>query len=158
MNRKFALPVLLPAPPTPSVEKVRKSFGGRASTESGTGELVSFSTEGGIHQTGVVVFIRGEDLDVYVGENVVRRTQRTSVRPVDAVQDSSFSRIAESARIFEQLVEGQRVSFISDNRIYEGTLVEKCRFGALVERSDGRIIGLGFQRISPAPKQADLSS
>ena len=29
----------------------------------------------------------------------------------------------------------------------EGTLVEKCRFGALIERGDGAVIGAGFRRI-----------
>lgn len=158
MSRKLALPVLIPAPPTPSVDNVRKRLGGRASTEAGTGDVVSFSTDGGIHQTGVVVFIRGDELDVYVSENLVRRIRRANAKSTDAALNPSFVRIAESARTFEQLVEGQRVSFNTGDHAYEGTLVEKCRFGALVERPDGKIIGLGFQRIWPAPEKADLSS
>jgi hypothetical protein len=150
MSRKLALPVLLPAPPTPSVDRVRKRLGGRASTESGTGDIVTFTTDGGIHQTGVVVFIRGDELDVYVSDNLVRRIRRTSAKPTDAAVAPSFVRIAECARIFERLTEGQRVEFTSDERTHEGILVEKCRFGALVERGDGKIIGLGFQRLWPA--------
>jgi hypothetical protein len=72
--------------------------------------------------------------------------------------DPSFQRIAESARVFEALVEGQQVRFMTENHIYEGILVEKCRFGALVERSDGKIIGLGFQRVWPVSTKPDLSA
>jgi len=32
--------------------------------------------------------------------------------------------------------------------------VEKCRFGALVERGDGTVIGVGFRRLS-APRVPD---
>jgi len=158
MSRKLALPVLLPAPPTPSVDNVRKRLGGRASTETGTGDVVSFSTDGGIHQTGVVVFIRGDELDVYVSENLVRRIRRDAAKSTDAALNPSFVAIAESARIFEQLTEGQRVCFKNGEHTHEGTLVEKCRFGALVERPDGKIIGLGFQRLWPAPENPGLSS
>lgn len=158
MSRKLALPVLLPAPPTPSVDKVRKRLGGRASTEAGTGDVVSFSTDGGIHQTGVVVFIRGDELDVYVSDNLVRRIRRSSAKFTDAALNPAFVAIAESARIFERLAEGQRVCFKNGEHSSEGTLVEKCRFGALVEQSDGKIIGLGFQRLWPAPEKSGLSS
>jgi hypothetical protein len=158
MSRKFALPVLLPTAPTPSVDNVRKRLGGRASTEVGAGEIVAFTTDGGIHQTGVVVFIRGDELDVYVSENLVRRIRRSGARSTDAALHSSFARIAESARTFERLVEGQRVCFHSGEHTHEGTLVEKCRFGALVERSDGKIVGLGFQRIWPASDPTEIVS
>lgn len=158
MGRKLALPVLLPEAPAPSVDRVRKRLGGRASTEAGTGDIVSFTTDGGIHQTGVVVFIRGDELDVYVSDNLVRRIRRASTKPTDAALAPSFVRIAESARIFEGLAEGQRVRFTSDGHAYEGILIEKCRFGALVERPDGKIIGLGFQRLWPASEATELST
>lgn len=158
MGRKLALPVLLPQPPAPSVDRMRKQLGGRASTESGTGNVVTFVTDGGVHQTGVVVFIRGEEIDVYVSDNLVRRIRRSAAKSTDAAMDPSFIRIAESARVFGDLSEGQRVRFATEEHTYEGILVEKCRFGALVERTDGKIIGLGFQRLWPAPVNADLSA
>lgn len=158
MSRKLALPVLVPAPPTPSVDRIRQRLGGRASTEPGTGDVVTFTTDGGIHQTGVVVFIRGDELDVYVSDNLVRRIRRSAAKSTDAAVAPDFVRIAESARIFERLVEGQAVHFTAENSSHEGILREKCRFGALVERLDGKILGLGFQRIWPASEKAEFSS
>lgn len=158
MGRKLALPVLVPAAPMPSVDRIRKRLGGRASTEPGTGDVVSFSTDGGIHQTGVVIFIRGDEIDVYVSDNVVRRIRRASAKSTDAALAPAFVRIAESARIFERLAEGQQVRFTSDEQAYEGILVEKCRFGALVERNDGKIVGLGFQRLWPFSETSNISS
>ncbi|MBK9266553.1 MAG: hypothetical protein IPM54_43045 [Polyangiaceae bacterium] len=157
MSRRFVLP-LLPEPAAPSVDLVRKRLGGRASTEAGTGDVVTFATDGGIHQTGVVVFVRGDELDVYVSANIVRRIRRSAAKSTDAEAAPSFGRIAESARVFARLTEGQRVCFASEGRDQEGILVEKCRFGALVERPDGKIIGLGFQRVRPAFDAAELPS
>ncbi len=158
MNRKFALPVLSPAASTPSVDRIRQRLGGRASTESGAGDVVSFTTDGGISQTGIIIFVRGDELDVYVSDNVVRRIRRSSAKPTDAVVPTTFMRIAESARVFEHLAEGQRVRFTTDDHIHDGILVEKCRFGALVERNDGKIVGLGFQRVWPASDETARSS
>lgn len=158
MGRKLALPVLVPPAPMPSVDRIRKRLGGRASTESGTGDVVSFTTDGGIHQTGVVIFVRGDELDVYVSDNVVRRIRRVSANSTDAALAPSLVGIAESARIFEGLAEGQRVRFTSDEQTHEGILVEKCRFGALVERHDGKIVGLGFQRLWPLSETSEISS
>jgi hypothetical protein len=158
MGRKLALPVLLPQPPAPSVDRIRKRLGGRASTESGAGEVVTFTTNGGIHQTGVVVFVRGDELDVYVSDNVVRRISRSVAKPIEKASDPSFKGIADSVRVFERLAEGQHVCFASDDGTQEGILVEKCRFGALVERSDGTIVGLGFQRVWAAAEKAELPS
>ncbi len=158
MGRKLALPVLLPGPAAPSVDRIRKQLGGRASTEPGTGNVVTFLTDGGVHQTGVVVFVRGDELDVYVSDNLVRRIRRSAAKSTDAALEPSFRRIAESARVFEGLVEGQQVRFMTQEHMYEGVLVEKCRFGALVERGDGKIIGLGFQRVWPASSKIDLSA
>ena len=158
MGRKFALPVFLPEPPTPSVDRIRNRLGGRASTETGAGDAVTFTTDGGIHQTGVIIFVRADELDVYVSDNLVRRIRRASVKSTDTALPPALVRIAESARVFERLEEGQRVSFASDDGTHEGILVEKCRFGALVERVDGTIIGLGFQRVLPAADNPELSS
>jgi hypothetical protein len=106
----------------------------------------------------VIIFVRGDELDVYVSDNLVRRIRRAVAKSTDAALAPALVRIAESARVFERLVEGQRVSFASDDGSHEGILVEKCRFGALVERIDGTIIGLGFQRVWGATDKPELSS
>lgn len=150
MVRKLGLPVLTPKPPLPTVDAMRKRLGGRASTEQGAGDAVTFTTPGGVRLTGVVLFVRGDELDVWVDENVVRRTRRVAVAPLDAELPRDLVAIAADARVFAKLTEGQRIRYLDEERVDEGTLVEKCRFGALVERSDGTIIGLGFRRLWPA--------
>lgn len=129
---------------------MRKRLGGRASTEAGAGDAVTFTTPGGVRHVGVVLFVRGDELDVWIDENVVRRTRRSSAAPVDASLPRDLVAIANDARVFGALAEGQRIRYLDEGRVDEGTLVEKCRFGALVERGDGTIIGLGFRRLWPA--------
>ncbi|MDI3282257.1 hypothetical protein [Polyangium sp. 15x6] len=150
MVRKFGLPVLTPRPPLPTVDAMRKRLGGRASTEPGTGDAVTFTTPGGVRLMGVVLFVRGDELDVWVDENVVRRTRRAAAAPLDAALPRDLVTIAADARVFATLTEGQRIRYLDEGRVDEGTLVEKCRFGALVERADGTIVGLGFRRLWPA--------
>jgi len=129
---------------------MRKRLGGRASTEAGAGEVVTFVTDGGVRMSGVVLFVRGEDLDVCVQENLVRRTRKTSASPLDAPLPKEIARLAHEASVFGDLKEGERVRYLEEGHVDEGTLVEKCRFGALVERGDGKIVGLGFRRLWPA--------
>ena len=150
MVRKFGLPVLTPKPALPTVDAMRKRLGGRASTDAGAGDAITFTTPGGVRLSGVVLFVRGDELDVWVDENVVRRTRRAVAAPLDASLPRDLAAIAADARVFAALHEGQRVRYLDEGRVDEGTLVEKCRFGALVERGDGTIIGLGFRRLWPA--------
>jgi hypothetical protein len=56
--------------------------------------------------------------------------------------------VALDARAFADLREGQRVGYHHEGRLGEGTLVEKCRFGGLVERGDGTIVGVAFRRFA----------
>ncbi|MDI1477945.1 hypothetical protein [Polyangium sp. y55x31] len=149
MVRKFGLPVLAPRPPLPTVDLMRKRLGGRASTEPGAGDAVTFTTPGGVRHMGVVLFVRGDELDVWVDENVVRRTRRAAASPLDATLPRDLVALAADARVFATLTEGQRICYLDEGRVDEGTLIEKCRFGALVERSDGTIVGLGFRRLWP---------
>ena len=34
--------------------------------------------------------------------------------------------------------------------VEHGTLLEKCRWGGLVQRGDGVVVGIGFRRVLPA--------
>jgi hypothetical protein len=128
---------------------MRKRLGGRAATEPGAGRAVTFTTEGGIRRTGIVLFVRGDELDVWIEENTVRRTRRSATGPIDDPLPRDLAALAADARVFGALGEGQRVRYLDRDRLGEGTLVEKCRFGALVERDDGKIIGVGFRRVWP---------
>jgi hypothetical protein len=155
MGRRLLLPLSI-APTRgaerPSVDAVRRRLGGRASTEAGAGEVVSFRDERGLPRVGVVLFVRGEDLDVWVQGDVVRRVRRPGAAPADGVVPPELLEVSGDARIFAELREGQRVRYQrapDAGGAGEGMLVEKCRFGGLIERGDGAVLGVGFRRLWP---------
>lgn len=152
MSRKISLPLTRwptssAAPPT--VDVMRKRLGGRASTGEGAGEIVALVGDAGAERAGVVLFARGDELHVWVAEGIVRKTQRSLTRPVSAAVSQDLLAIADDARIFGDLREGERVRYHHDQGIGEGTMIEKCRFGALLLRDDGVVIGVGFRRVWP---------
>jgi hypothetical protein len=143
------------------VDDVRKRLGGRASTDPRAGDLVMVTAPGGRELPGVVLFASGEDMDVWVeqpgsavvtalGAGIVRRARGEDVGPLRGVASKDLTAVASDARVFGGLLEGQRIRYQSGEGLDEGTLVEKCRFGALVERDDGALVGVGFRRIWPA--------
>lgn len=150
MSRK--LPVLFPLDldRRPTATAVRAKLGGRASTDVGAGDLVSVDMGGGLSQAGIVIYTRGEDVDVWTGEGVVRRARWSGVRRLDGPTPADLAQVAADAAVFGGLVEGQRVRYRHDTGTGEGTLVEKCKFGALVERDDQTIVGVSFRRLWPA--------
>lgn len=135
------------AAPRPTVDAIRKRLGGRASTEPGAGEVVSLGAVA--DRMGVVLFVRGEQLDVWFSGNRVQRVRRADTHPAGAASPPELAAIACAARAFAALCEGQRVAFLHEGSPGEGALVEKCRFGGLVERADGSLLGVGFRRFSP---------
>ncbi|MEP7119942.1 MAG: hypothetical protein ABJE95_03485 [Byssovorax sp.] len=147
MARRLFLPLAAGDPDaSPTVDAVRKRLGGRASTELGAGEIVAVASDQGAARTGVVLFVQGDDLDVWLEGGVVRRTRRSrTVKTSEAGED--LHSIAHAARIFAALFEGQRVCYRHEAGVGEGALVEKCRFGALIERGDGTVLGIGFRRL-----------
>jgi hypothetical protein len=148
MVRKLFLPLATPVSRLPTVDVVRKRLGGRASTEPGAGEVVALRDA----SAGVVLFVRGEQLDVWVDGGVVRRVRRADIRPVGDGAPGDLLSVAKDARTFAELREGQRVGFQHDGGLGEGALVEKCRFGGLVERVDGTVVGVGFRRLTALPR------
>lgn len=171
MTRKLSLPLFNLArtpvldPSTtdqkPTVDAVRKRLGGRGSTEADAGDLVTLTTPGGGKLQGVIVFASGDNLDVWIDQDtasrtapprvgVVRRAHRAHVAPLRVAPSRDLDAMANDARVFGALLEGQRILFQTDEGVGEGTLVEKCRFGALVQRDDGTLVGVGFRRIWPA--------
>lgn len=147
MARRLFLPLANGNPgASPTVDAVRRRLGGRASTEPGAGDLVAVASDQGAARAGVVLFVQGDDLDVWLQGGVVRRTRRSRVVTAAEAGDDLLS-IAHAARIFAALEEGQRVCYQHDEGVGEGNLVEKCRFGGLVERGDGTVLGVGFRRL-----------
>lgn len=157
MGKRLFLPLTSGPAERPTVDAVRRRLGGRASTEAGAGEVVSFHDERGLCRLGVVVFVRGEDLDVWAQGDVVRRLRRPAAEPADGVVPPELLEVSTEARLFAALEEGQRVRYAPpegarapSRPMGEGVLVEKCRFGGLIERGDGAVLGVGFRRLWPA--------
>jgi hypothetical protein len=136
--------------PTPSVEVARKRLGGRAITGPGAGELVTVTTSLGLTKQGAVVFVAGDELDVWIAEDTVMRTSRERTVPLRTAVPKEMSAVAADARVFASLHEGQRVRYLLAGEDYaEAMLVEKCRWGALLLRDDGTLVGVGFRRVWP---------
>jgi hypothetical protein len=92
-----------------------------------------------------------------VAEGIVRKIKRALTLPVprDDVP-RHLALLAADARVFGALHEGQRVRYQADGGGFDhGTLVEKCRFGALVLRADQAVVGVGFRRVGPAVETAN---
>ena len=148
MGKRLFLPLAVGEPAQrPTVDTVRKRLGGRASTEPGAGELVCFRDERGFERAGVVLFVQGEELDVWLTGDLVRRVRRGEAKPADGVLPEGLHAVARDAQAFASLREGQRVRYQHPGGLDEGALVEKCRFGALVERGDRTVLGVGFRRL-----------
>ncbi|WP_437666685.1 hypothetical protein [Sorangium sp. So ce1182] len=162
-----------PASAKPTVDEVRERLGGRASTEPGVGELVLLTTATGKALPGVVLFRRGAAVDVWIDapeaassvqdknsrslsmrsvshRGLVRRARPADIASLRVPAPESLVAVAADARVFAALSEGQRIRFQDGGDLAEGTLVEKCRFGGLVQRDDGVIVGVGFRRLWPA--------
>ncbi len=159
MHRKVSLPLtqLSAAVGPPTVNATRKRLGGRAASEPGSGEIVALPVDGGGVKQAVVVCADGADLFVWVAEGIVRRMPRSDALPPGPEVPKELSAIADDARVFGGLREGQRVRYRDElGELAEGTLVERCRFGGLVLRADEVVVGVGFRRLWPVP--SSLSS
>jgi hypothetical protein len=149
MARK--LPV---AGPPPSLDAVRRRLGGRAATDAGAGDLVRVELAG-TEKVGVVLFALGDEVQVWLDtglpRGLVKRTRRELTLPHEGPPPSELASVADDARVFGSLREGERVRYQpAPGTFGEGTLVEKCRFGGLLVRDDGVVVGVGFRRLWPA--------
>jgi hypothetical protein len=154
--------------PTPTVEVARKRLGGRAISDPGMGELVVVTTRLGLAKPGVVLFSAPDAVDVWIADDTVLRTTRDRTAPLGEPASRELSAAADDARVFAALSEGQRVRYLqmraqADDAVRavgsgseaqgaifaHATLVEKCRWGALLLRDDGTLVGVGFRRVWP---------
>jgi hypothetical protein len=158
MGLKLTIPIT-PSLRSRRVEDVRKRMGGRESTEAGAGEVVTVRREGAPELVGVVIFVLGAELDVMTDEATVRRTQRARVSAASGAAGAEWlSSLSADAKVFGTLEEGQRVRYQSDTgRLEEGTLVEKCRYGAIVLCGDRSLMGVGFRKLWPAGSTVPVS-
>ncbi|MCU0684613.1 MAG: hypothetical protein MUF34_20600 [Polyangiaceae bacterium] len=135
------------APPTMAILRAR--LGGRLEGPP-TPEAGRPVSVGG--ELGVLLSRDEGGCDVWLGGNRVKRAASASVFALPGPPPSDLAAAAQAARRFADLREGERVSFVaSDGQLEPGLLFEKCRFGALVARDDGSVLGVGFQRLWPVP-------
>ena len=150
--RRLSLPVSQEpepsAPPTPA--DVRRRLGGTGQTEAGAGVVVQFVDDPGAGTMGVVVYRRGDELHVYLGDGWLRRTQRSAVAPLEVEPPLSLASVASDARMFAALRPGERVAYQNAvGEVLSGKLFEKCRYGAIVLSDDQRLVGIGFRKLWP---------
>ncbi len=160
-GKKHSLPLVapMPSPPKgasatrpvgpPSVDVARRNLGGRASTNAEAGRIVSLDGQGGVTAIGVVLFASETEVDVWLDEGIVRRTQPSQAQPFHGVVSNELVKLAGDAHVFGLLREGQRVRYDAQGVVTEGAIVEKCRYGALILREDGKLLAIGFRKLWP---------
>jgi hypothetical protein len=152
MGRKVFLPMtqrLADSLETPTVDAMRTRLGGRTAPETSSpllaGSVVVLTTAAGTERLGVVVASDERTAHVYLERGIVKRTSTESVSLHAGDTPAELAPISQQARIFASLVEGQDVLLErEDKRTQPGVLREKCRYGALVEVGEGKVLGVGF--------------
>jgi hypothetical protein len=127
-----------------TLERARQQLGGRAASHGRAGEIVAVGK-----RVGVVLCSDAKGCDVWVGNDRTQRVPSRQASPVLGATTPELDAVAADARCFAGLAEGDDVLF--DGSI-TGRLIEKCRFGALVARADGKIFAVGFRRFTPTPR------
>ena len=156
MSPRIRLRLLDPkAEPAPSVAAVRARLGGRllGAPHQDCGALVLFDGRPDELGPAVLLFVEASEAHVWLGAGLVRTLPEARLRPFEGEPPPAAARVAHDARAFAALGEGDRVSFsgTEGGPLESGVIVEKCRHGALVERPDGVVVGVGFRRLRRAP-------
>ncbi len=108
---------------------------------------------------GVLLASSGGVADVYIDRGIVKRTSLSLVGRHDGPSSSDLALVAQSVLVFARLVEGQRVEIErAPGEVVKGTLVEKCRYGAIVELDDHALLGVGFRKVWPACESGSTPS
>jgi hypothetical protein len=156
VSRRVSLPVNDPAATRPksTIDAVRARLGGRARTDLQAGRVVCFLDTGA---TGVVLFGQGDEVHVFSNAGWVRRTTADALTQVDEPGADLYA-VANDVRVFAALEEGARVRFQDVGGMAQGTVIEKCRYGAVVRRDDAAVMGVGFRRIWPLADPSDTPS
>lgn len=153
MARRLALPLfgdLLEKPPkAPTLEGARKRLGGKANRNAQTGAVVRLIDDEP-RAFGIVLYADEYELDVLLGGKLLRKTKPELTLPADV--EMVDAALLADVRVFASLEEGQRVRFAEDSGTTDGLLVEKCRYGALVAKDDGKILAVGFRKLWPVSK------
>ena len=138
----------------PTLEGARKRLGGKANRSAQTGAVVRLIDDEP-RAFGIVLYADEFELDVLLcvsGEvgKLLRKTKPELTLPADV--EMVDAALLADVRVFASLEEGQRVRFAEDSGTTDGLLVEKCRYGALVAKDDGKILAVGFRKLWPVSK------
>ncbi len=154
---------LAPNAKKPSVDAARARLGGRLVDVEpppqgfAPGVVVTFALGSGRRVPTVIVFASKSEVHVLLDGVRLKRLPPSDLAFWDAAIDppltADLEKIAVDARLFGNLSEGQAVRYADgEGALVNGTIVEKCRWGALVLRPDGGIIAVGFRKLWPEPR------
>lgn len=148
MTKKVNLPVMN-APAKPSLSAARAQLGGvahGAPLPPGLAPGVVVRFEGGV---GVVIFASIVEVHVLLDASRMRRFAPDELVVHDG--EHGLGELAADAHIFGLLHDGQPVRYASaTGALVDGVIVEKCRWGALVQASEV-VVAVGFRKLWPAP-------
>jgi hypothetical protein len=162
MSQKYALPLFgdLAARAQmelakPTIEQARQRLGGTADPDlicsPAVGEIVDFDTKDG-RASGVVIYADASVVRVMLDAVRVRHLRAGGSTPHAGDAPDDLRKLSTDARIFASLAARQPVHFHDGAGMQRGTLVEKCVYGALVAKDDGKIIAVGFRKLWPLPE------
>lgn len=137
-------------PPTP--DAAREALGGRwvEVDSSLPGMGCRFLDSRGRVRQGVVVAASRDSLDVWIGDGRFQRIAVGRAEFFEVEATDELAHAAADARIFGAMNEGVAVQFLSrDGSVRSGTLVERCRYGALVA-AERQVFAVAFRRLWPA--------
>ena len=131
---------------------LRAKLGGAAPDACArAGEIVVVDGAG---EAGVLLDADPTHAHVWLGEGRVRRVELARVSRAGDGADARLATIAERARAFRDVRLGDRVTVRDRDRDGAGTVADRCRFGVVVARADGTMVGVGFTRVSREPADA----
>jgi hypothetical protein len=158
MVKRLSLPLLKElstSSSVPTVEQLRERLGGRlvdASELPPPGRVVQLQA-GDERRLGVVLFTLRGRTDVLFERGLVRRTTSDQLFPALGSTPEPLQKLSDSVQRFAAMREGDELLVLPPGETAGNevacVLREKCRFGALVERADGGLLGVGFERVAP---------
>jgi hypothetical protein len=149
--------------PRPSLDAARKRLGGRIGTDGPAlpgvepGRVVTFASKTGAHGTAVVLVASAFEVHVLQGTRL-RRLKPDAIGEHSGEVPGDLIQVASDARVFGSLSEGQDIRYADETGHFtRGKLIEKCRYGGLVARTDGVIVAVGFRKLWPAANGSEAS-
>ena len=137
------------------LESARVRLGGQAVPSlSAPGSLIEASMRDGSRRAAVVLWSSQSHCEAWFDDGLARRVSMTAVSPGVGAVPETLVRVAAEIRVFIAMTEGERVKWTRGAEVADGRIAEKCRYGAIVVTSEGRLIAVGFRKLWPATVRA----